>query len=230
MDSRLPEPDVPNGGARAGRVRALRDLIGGIALDRVNRAGRGDVLDHADVLVRDDQIAGLRLDVAARVRNRLPGLLRPGVHVVDAAEALTAVTQRDARLARGPRGEVRAPRANPRAGRGLAKLCDAGRVVGAGRLLLDTDFLRDEVDDGLPRARGRLYGGRAGQGSRPRVLKRGREACGRLRGCGAGGGGHGRGGSCGGGEQRLQLCDPGEGDVIAHAWSASTLLHLNLRS
>ena len=67
--------------------------------------------------------------------DRLAGALRPGPHVVDAAEALAGVAERRAGLAGGPGDEVRAPRADAGAGGGLAVLRDPRRVVGAGRLL-----------------------------------------------------------------------------------------------
>src|SRR3954454_25007103 len=116
---RSAEADVPDRGTLARRVGALGDLVRGVALDRVDAAVCADGLDYADVFVPDDQVTGLGLNFATRVRDRLAGLLGPGVHVVDAAEALSVVAQRHARLARGPRGEVRAPWADAGAGRGL---------------------------------------------------------------------------------------------------------------
>src|SRR4051794_36274972 len=147
------ETHVADGRPRAGRVGAPAHLIGGVALNGGDRAVRADVLDNADVLVPDDQVARLRLDVRAGVRDRLARLLRPRVHVVDAAEALPVLTQRHTGLAGGPGGEIRTPRADPGPRGRLVELRDPRRVVGAGRLLLDPDFLRGEVDDRLTGAR-----------------------------------------------------------------------------
>src|SRR5262249_29834131 len=151
----------------------------------------------------------------ARIRDRLAGLLRPGVHVVDAPEALAVVAERHARLAGGPRGEVGAPRTHARAGRRLAELRDARRVIRAGRLLLDADLLGEEVRDRLP----------GGGGLRRRRERRGRTGALQLGGEARGGGRRLRGGRRGSGgdgvEHALQLSHAGEGDFEAHARSAS---------
>src|SRR4051794_30711695 len=114
----LAEPDEAGGAPTVGTVRAPRHLVGGVALDRVDRAARVDGLDDADVAAApDDQVAGLRRLRARRVR--LAGLLGPAHDVRHGAEALALVADRHARLAGGPRGEVRAPRADAGAGGGL---------------------------------------------------------------------------------------------------------------
>jgi hypothetical protein len=83
-----------------------------------------DGLDHADVLVPDDQVAGL--GQGGRGGHRLAGALGPGPDVVDAAEALTRVAERRAGLAGRPADEVRTPGADAGAGGGPAVLGDAG--------------------------------------------------------------------------------------------------------
>src|SRR3954466_5419246 len=111
IDRGLSQADVTDRAAAVAPVGAAAHLVGRVALDRGDRAVGADRLDDADVLVPDDQVARLRGDAGA-VRDRLAGLLGPRVHIVDAAEALASVAQGDARLARGPRGEVGAPRAH----------------------------------------------------------------------------------------------------------------------
>src|SRR3954469_2492621 len=68
----------------AARMGAARDAVGGVALDRLDRAVGLDVLDDADVLVEDDQVTRL-----GRVRRRsglgATGALRPRVDGVDGA-------------------------------------------------------------------------------------------------------------------------------------------------
>ena len=161
-------------------------------------------------------------------RDRLARALGPGVDVVDAAEALARVAERDARLAGRPRREVRAPRPDAAAGRRLAVLRDARRVVGAGRLLGLADLLADEVDDRLP-------GGRAAGGARERLGRgeRGRRHAGAEAGLRVLEGAHERRGRRRRGgrrrdglglQQRVELGDPGDRDFEGHRpqWSEAT--------
>src|SRR3954453_15885379 len=144
-------PDETDRVAR--RVRPAGDLVRGVALDRLDLPVREHVLDDADVLVEDDQVAGLR-HVAGAGRTRAPAALGPGVERVYGAEALAVVADRHPGLPARPRREVSAPRAGaggPR--RGRAVLGDSRRVVRAGRLL------------GLPHLAGRR-GDDRGSGSR----------------------------------------------------------------
>ena len=100
------------------------NFVGGIALQRLDPAVGKDLLDDPDVLVPDDQVAGARHDAGA-VRDGAAGALRPRVELVDRAEALAVVAERRAGLARDPRDEVGAPRADAAAGGGGAVLRDA---------------------------------------------------------------------------------------------------------
>src|SRR3954449_9048811 len=116
------------------RVRTPRHLIRGVALDRLDLTAREHVLDDADVLVEDDQVAWLRHVARAR-RGRAATALGPGVESVDGAEALAVVADRHARLPARPGREVGAP--GPRAGSARGRrsvLGDARRVVRARRL------------------------------------------------------------------------------------------------
>ena len=147
---------------------------------------------------------------------RLAGALAPGHHVVDAAVALTAVADRHAGLAGGPGDEVGAPRAGPGcAGRGLAVLGDARRVVGAGRLLGDCRPRRRTAVEH------RLAGGGAagldgsGRGGGGGALEGGRERRRRRRGRRGRHGLRRR-------EHRLQLRDAAERGLQAHRGQAAT--------
>src|SRR3954453_6141358 len=62
----------------AARVRPAGDAVRGVALDRLDLAVRQHVLDDADVLVEDDQVAGLGR-VSRSGRLRAAGVLRPRV-------------------------------------------------------------------------------------------------------------------------------------------------------
>src|SRR5438067_7338476 len=131
----------------AGRVYAARHLIARVALDGVDLPVRVHALHDADVLVEDDQVAGLR-GAPGVGRIRPAGLLRPGVERIDGAEALALVADRGAGLARRPGDEVGAPRSRARiASGGSAVLRDAGRVVRSGRLLGLPDLTRGGGDD-----------------------------------------------------------------------------------
>src|SRR5690348_10738418 len=125
----------------AGRVYPLRHSVGGVALDGLDLTIGEHRLDEADVLVEDDEIAGLgRLARTGGVRPAV--LLGPRVELVDRTEALAVRTQRRAGLVRDPRGEVRAPRrARDGALRGGAVVGDPSRVVRPGRLLRLSDLL-----------------------------------------------------------------------------------------
>src|SRR5438105_1725496 len=123
-------------------MHAAGDLVGRVALDRLDAPVGQDALDDADVLVPDDEIAGAR-DDARPVGDRPAGALRPRVERVDGSEALALLAERHAGLARGPGGEVRAPRADAAAGRRLAVLRDPRRVVGPRRLLGHADLALD---------------------------------------------------------------------------------------
>src|SRR5207248_2535707 len=101
----------------------------GVALDRADLAVRIHALHEADVLVEDDQVAGLRR-VTRGSGVGAAGPLSPGVEGIDGAEALALVAERSSRLARRPGDEVGAPRAGAWvAGRGRAVLRDPRRVV-----------------------------------------------------------------------------------------------------
>src|SRR3954468_16893558 len=161
IDRGLSQADVTDRAAAVAPVGAAAHLVGRVALDRGDRAVGADRLDDADVLVPDDQVAGLRL--AGAVRDRLAVLLGPGVDVVDAPEALAGVAQRDTRAAGGPGDEVGAPGPDARAGGGLAVLGDARGVVGARRLLGHADLVADGVEHGLA-GRGAAAGAGGGRG------------------------------------------------------------------
>src|SRR4029079_6377182 len=89
-------PHVADRAAAVRAVGAPRDGVRGVALDGGDGAVGADGVDDADVLIPDDQVAGLGL--AARGGDRLAGALGPRPHVVDAAEALPGVAERDPRL------------------------------------------------------------------------------------------------------------------------------------
>src|SRR5204863_346904 len=86
-----------------------------------------------------DQVAGLR---GAARGQRAAGALRPVPDGADRAEALALLAERHAGLPRGPRGEVRAPGTDARAGGRRAVLGDPRRVVAARGLLGLADHRR----------------------------------------------------------------------------------------
>src|SRR4051812_13382614 len=69
---------VPDRRPRPGGVHAPRDLVRGVAFDRLDRAVGADALHHADVLVPNDQVA--RVGPLARSGGHgAAGALGPGV-------------------------------------------------------------------------------------------------------------------------------------------------------
>src|SRR4051794_20578301 len=134
------------------RMHPLGDAISAVALDGLDAAVGQDALDDADVLVPDDEVAGLR---GGGGGHPAAGALRPGGDVVDAAEALALVAERNTGLLAGPGGEVGAPRARAGgAGGGAAVHGDARGVVGPGRELGLADLALGGTDDRVAGARG----------------------------------------------------------------------------
>src|SRR4051795_452909 len=103
-----PQSDVADRAAAVAPVGAAVHAIGGVALDSGDRAVGADGVDDADVLVPDDQVAGLRRHAGAG-GHRLAGALGPGPDVVHAAEALAGLAERHAGFAGGPGDEVGTP-------------------------------------------------------------------------------------------------------------------------
>src|SRR4051812_20670116 len=106
-------------------VHATGHAVRRVALDRLEAAVGLDGLDDADVLVPDDEVAGLGV-LPGRGGDRAAALLRPGVEGVDRAEALSVVADGHAGAASEPRREVRAPRAG--AGRAGGSVAERGGV------------------------------------------------------------------------------------------------------
>src|SRR3954447_22373208 len=129
MSSMRPGPEAPNllrqphvarRPAAVPAVGAARHRVGGVALDGLDRAVGIDGLDDPDVApAPDDQVAGLR---RAAGRKRAAGALGPVGHRADGAAALALLAERHPGLLGRPGDEVRAPRADARAGGGLAVL------------------------------------------------------------------------------------------------------------